>query len=185
MGPSVKYTQRLILRIENETKAKEVLTLYQRNRLLFERFEPTRPSDFYTIDFHYNMLRREYRAYLSGTFLRYYIYEAHNMSRIIGSVNFNLFFHTDTPYAEIGYKMDSLYQNRGYAYEAAMAGIEVVVREYGITHFHARILPDNLPSIHLAEKMGFIFHHQEPASANVNGRFVDLMRYTLDTSQIQ
>ncbi|GEM_PF-209894 len=185
MGPDIIYTGHLVLKVENESKAKDVLNLYQRNRLLFERFEPTRPSDFYTLDYHYNMLRREYRAYLAGTFIRYYIYEAYHMTRIIGAVNFNLFFHSQKPYAEIGYKIDSLHQNRGYAYEACMAGIKIVSQEYGITNFHARILPDNLPSRHLAGKMGFTPVCTEPLSANVCGRMVDIIRYILDTSQIQ
>ena len=42
MGPLIKYTNRLILRVENESKAKQVLDLYLRNRLPFEQYEPTR-----------------------------------------------------------------------------------------------------------------------------------------------
>ena len=36
MGPLIKYTNRLILRVENESKAKQVLDLYLRNRLLYQ-----------------------------------------------------------------------------------------------------------------------------------------------------
>lgn len=46
MGPLIKYTNRLILRVENESKAKQVLDLYLRNRLPFEQYEPTRPASF-------------------------------------------------------------------------------------------------------------------------------------------
>ena len=38
MGPLIKYTNRLILRVENESKAKQVLDLYLRNRLPFEQY---------------------------------------------------------------------------------------------------------------------------------------------------
>ena len=64
MGPMVKTTKHLVLRVENENKANEVLALYDRNRASFERFEPTRPAGFYTIDYHAAMLRREYKAYI-------------------------------------------------------------------------------------------------------------------------
>ena len=74
MGPLIKYTNRLILRVENESKAKQVLDLYLRNRLPFEQYEPTRPASFYTQDYHWSSLHREYIAYTMGTFLRYYIY---------------------------------------------------------------------------------------------------------------
>lgn len=194
MGPSIKLTNRLVLRVENETKAAEVLSMYQRNRLIFERFEPTRPANFYSIDYHEAMLRREYKSYMANSFLRYYIYKNPNISRIIGAVNFNLmrdpnYFsgNNNSPFthAEIGYKMDVLYQNQGLTYEACMAGIQVMISDYGIRRIDARIHPDNIASIKLAEKMGFIPLQFEPKSANVMGEYVDIMRYTLDTSHIQ
>ena len=185
MGPYIKLTNRLVLRVENETKAKEVLALYQRNRFEFESFEPTRPANFYTLDYHINALRREYKAYTLGTFLRYYIYSADNMSKIIGAVNFNLYRYGETPYAEIGYKMDSLNQRRGYTFEACTAAIDVISTEYGINRIDARIHPDNVASIGLAAKMGFKPLCLEPQSANILGKNVDIIRYTLDTSHIQ
>lgn len=184
MGPSVKFTKNLILRVENEDKALNVLDLYVRNPE-FEKYEPTRPNAFYTEEYHEKMLRREYQAYMLGTFLRYYIYKKDNLNTIIGSINFNIFSQGHSYYAELGYKIDSGYQNQGLAYEACLAGIEVMARDYGISRIDARILPDNLPSIALAKKLGFAFSVLESKSANVLGRYVDVLRYTLDTSQTQ
>lgn len=187
MGPSIQITNRLVLKVETEAKAGEVLSMYLRNRLVFDPVEPTRPANFYTQDYHAAMLRREYKAYMSGTFLRYYIYKASNNSRIIGSVNFNIL--TDTlslyRYAEIGYKLDGLYHGRGFAFEACMAGIKVMVSDYGIRRIDARILPGNTPSIKLAKRMGFVPLSYEPKSANIMGCCEDVVRYTLDTSHIQ
>ena len=90
MGPLIKYTNRLILRVENESKAKQVLDLYLRNRLPFEQYEPTRPASFYTQDYHWSSLHREYIAYTMGTFLRYYIYLKDRPDKIIGAINFNI-----------------------------------------------------------------------------------------------
>ena len=185
MGPMVKTTKHLVLRVENENKANEVLALYDRNRASFERFEPTRPAGFYTIDYHAAMLRREYKAYTLDTFLRYYIYKASHPSRIIGAINLNLMHDGSMPYAEMGYKIDAFYQNQGYAYEACLAAIEVLVKDYDIRRIDVRIHPDNTPSIRLASKLGFVPVRLEPQSANVMGHYVDLVRYTLDTSDIQ
>ncbi len=185
MGPSVKLTKRLVLRVENESAATEVLKLYQRNRHNFELFEPTRPSNFYTVDYHTTMLKREYKAYSLGTFLRYYIYKASNMTRVIGAVNFNLFRNEGFLYAEIGYKLDALYQGQGLAYEACVAGIETIVKDYCVTRIDARIHPDNAASIKLAESMGFVPTCFEPASANIMGQTVDIMRYSLATGNTQ
>lgn len=185
MGPSIKLSDRIILRVENEASAQNVLNLYLRNKASFEQFEPTRPTDFYTKDYHATMLRREYRAYMLGTFLRYYIYRTTNQNRIIGSINFNLMHDASMPFAEIGYKVDCLYQNQGIAYEACQIGISVMKQDYGINRIDARIHPDNLPSLRLAEKLGFQPVRLEPQSANVKGHYVDLMRYSLSTSDTQ
>lgn len=181
----IKYSKNLILRIESEVKAKEVLNLYLRNKAVFEQFEPTRPSGFYTLSYHEAMLRRELKAYQLGTFLRYYIYKAYNTSRIIGAVNFN-FMHDDvSPFAEIGYKIDALYQNQGIGYEACTTAINVLKNEYGFERIDARIHPDNAASIRLAEKMGFKPVRFEKQSANIMGKYTDLMRYSLNISDIQ
>lgn len=185
MGPYIKHSKNIILRVENESKAKEVLDLYLRNRNAFELFEPTRPIDFYTIDFHHAMLRREYNAFLLGNFVRYYIYRPNNLSRIIGSINFNLHTDASEPYAEIGYKIDQLYQNQGICYEACMACFDILKKYYGICKVDARIHPDNKSSIAVAKKLGFIPMFLEPQSANVMGKYVDLIRYSLTISDIQ
>lgn len=178
MGPLIKYTNRLILRVENESKAKQVLDLYLRNRLPFEQYEPTRPASFYTQDYHWPSLHREYIAYTMGTFLRYYIYLKDRPDKIIGAINFNIFRTSREPYAEIGYKIDALYQNRGIAYEACEAALYVLEHDYQIHRVDARIHPENIASITLATKLGFRPLQFEPQSANILGHYVDLMRYT-------
>lgn len=185
MGPLETTTKHYILKVEDESKAKNVLDLYLRNRMAFEKYEPTRPYNFYTKDYHSAMLRRERLAYEAGSFLRYYIYSPANMSRIIGAINFNFYDNLANSYVEVGYKIDSLYQNQGIAYEVLNHLIPMVSREYNVNTFHARIHPENYPSIRLATKLGFQVGRLEPKSANILGEDVDIVRYCLVTSQTQ
>ena len=185
MGPLIKFSPRLILRIENESKAQDVLDLYLRNKKEFELFEPTRPDNFYTKEYHQAMLRREYKAYSLGTFIRYYIYLNGGSSKIIGSINFNFYRGDAIPYAEIGYKIDAAYQNQGFGYEACKAALDVIKKDYDYKQIDARIHPDNIASIKLASKLGFKPVRIELQSANIMGKYVDLMRYSLSTSDIQ
>jgi ribosomal-protein-alanine N-acetyltransferase len=179
MGPTVKLTQNLILRVEDESKAARVLDLYRRNHDCFDAYEPTRPDDFYTEEYHARALRREYKVYMLGKFLRYYIYSRFDDTHIIGAVNFNMFFDGAENYAEIGYKIDKSFQNMGYAYEACSAGISILSRDYHIYRVDARIHPDNIASLCLAKKLGFRYLAFEPQSVNIMGRYMDLIRYTL------
>lgn len=185
MGPLTLTSDNIILRVENESSAGRVLDMYLRNKYIFEKFEPTRPADFYTIEYHTAMLRREYRSYTSGSFLRYYIYSRRNSSRIIGAVNFNFMAEGTGIYAEIGYKLDALYQGRGLAHEACCMGIDVIRQYYNVSRIDARIHPDNLASLRLADRLGFKPMRYEPHSANVMGEYVDLIRYSLRSSDTQ
>ncbi|MBQ7706930.1 MAG: GNAT family N-acetyltransferase [Lachnospiraceae bacterium] len=187
MGPSVLRTENLILQVENESNAGAVLELYKRNKEIFDRYEPTRPINFFTKDFHFQHLIREHKSYTAGDFLRYFIYthSSYRKNKIIGSVNFNIKNSNLGKYAEIGYKLDLLYQNRGIAYEACINGINVMQEYYGINLFAAHIAPDNVPSIKLAQKLGFRINTLKALEANVNGRDILLDLYILDTSDTQ
>lgn len=185
MGPLETHTRHYILRVEDESKAKNVLDLYLRNTMAFEKYEPTRPTNFYTLGYHTAMLQKEGRLYQDGTFVRYYIYSPANLSRIIGSINFNIYRPAAGSFVEVGYKIDSLYQNQGIAYEVLDHLIPIISKEYRVNVFHARIHPENYPSIRLATKLGFQVGRLEPKSANILGQDVDIIRYCLITSQTQ
>lgn len=182
MGPQIITTNRLTLMVENTDHADRILSLYQRNKFQFEQYEPTRPDNFYTLEYHRTMLEREERAYHDGIFVRYYIYKNTNKNMIIGSVNFNFI---SSNCAEIGYKIDHFFQNQGIAYEACAAAINEVFRHYYINKIDARIHPNNTPSIKLATKLGFYPIRLERKSANILGKDEDLIRYSLVTSRIQ
>ncbi len=185
MGPMIKFADNLLLKVENETKAADVLAMYLRNKESFEMYEPTRPEGFYTQGFHEVALRREYLSYQLGTFLRYYIYLFPDDKKIIGAINFNFYSHNNESYVEVGYKVDYDYRNIGVAYSACLAGFKVIREDYGINRVDARIHPNNKASLRLVEKLGFKFVQLEEQSAHVNGRYVDLFRYSLDISDIQ
>ena len=57
---------------------------------------------------------------------------------------------------EIGYGVVSEHRRRGYAEEAARALISWASAEHGITRFRASISPDNILSLNLIRKLGFV-----------------------------
>lgn len=172
-------TDRLILQVEDSQKAAMVLSLYQKNKDLFERFEPTRPNNFYTLDFQATFMDIEYKDTIKGTTLRYYIYLKEAPDTIIGSVNFSNIKHGPFSSATIGYKMDCSYHHQGYAVEACKAAIDVLFCNYKIHRIEARVAPDNIPSIKVLERLGFTFEGIEYSSVEIRGEFKDHYRYGL------
>lgn len=177
MAPTIVYTDRLILAIKSSDIAGEVLEFYKKNAKTFERYEPTRPDDFYTLAYHVEAMEGELSLYNMGSFVRYYIFTKEDPDIIVGAVNFNVKFDTDMAFVEIGYKIDSDYRNLGVATEAVRAGIRVMHEHYSINRFDMRILPNNYPSKKVAKKLGFAPVEYEPQSANIMGQQVDVTRF--------
>jgi ribosomal-protein-alanine N-acetyltransferase len=172
-------TNRLILKVLDNTYAADVLSFYENNRTLFENVEPTRPTNFYTVDFQSAYLDYERNEMAKGKTLRYYVFLKEHPETIIGSVNFSNIVHGPFSRASIGYKFDAGYHGCGYATEACQAAIQVLFSNYKIHRIDARVAPDNLPSIKLLENLGFVYEGIEYKGVEVNGTFQDHFRYGL------
>lgn len=172
-------TDRLILKVLDSAYAPMVLLFYENNRTLFEAFEPTRPQNFYTLDFQTAFMDYEYRDTIKGKTLRYYIFPKNDPDTLIGSVNFSNIVHGPFSHTSIGYKLDSSYHGFGYATEACRAAVEIIFSTYKIHRIEARIAPENIPSIKLIERLGFLCEGMEYKSIEVNGTFRDHCRYSL------
>ena len=148
-------TERLVLKVVNKQRADKVLEFYLRNRNIFERYEPVIGDDFYTIPHQRKVLEFEYQSIMKLSMLRYWIFEKGNPNQIIGTVSFRNIVKPIYESCTVGYKMDRDFVNMGYCSEALSATIPAIANELGIHRFEALILPDNEPSIHMIQKLGF------------------------------
>lgn len=172
-------TNRLFMQIEDNRQAGKVLDFYQRNRDLFDRYDPTRPPQFYTFDFMSTFMEIEYQDCVKGKMLRYYVYPLDDLNTLIGTVNFSRIEHGPFSRTAIGYKFDAAYHGKGYAFEACQAAIDVIFSNYRLHRIDARVAPDNLPSIRLLERLGFCYEGIELKGVEVMGQFRDHYRYGL------
>ncbi|HEX9269152.1 MAG TPA: GNAT family protein [Candidatus Limnocylindria bacterium] len=58
--------------------------------------------------------------------------------------------------AETGYTIFEPHRNRGYATEVARVMMAWAEREHGVHHFISGVTPDNLPSLRVNAKLGFV-----------------------------
>lgn len=148
-------TEHLILRVLTGSYANEVLDFYLKNKELFEKYEPTRPDNFYTIAYQKTLLTYEYNAIVKFASLRLWIYEKNGSETIIGTVSFTNILPAIYSCCNIGYKFDQKYHGKGLAFEALNKAIEIVFTEHKLHRINAYIMPDNIPSKTLARKLGF------------------------------
>ncbi len=148
-------TERLDLKILNSDDAQLALDFYNRNGDIFEKYEPVIGNNFYTLEHQQKLLDFEYKSIMKLIMIRYWIFEKNNPNKIIGTVSYRNIIRPIYECCTVGYKMDRDYVNKGYCSEALANTIPLLTKELGIHRFEALILPDNAPSIHMVEKLGF------------------------------
>ena len=148
-------TDRLTLKVLNKDAAKLALAFYQKNSDIFEKYEPLLGDDFYTLEHQQKLLEFEYKNILNLSMIRYWIFEKDDPSQIIGTVSLRNIIRPIYASCTIGYKMDRDHMNMGYCSEAISAIIPHAIEELGMHRIEAIVMPDNAPSIHLLEKLGF------------------------------
>ncbi len=170
-------TERLNLRVLNKHNAEMVLEFYIRNRDIFERYEPVIGDDFYSLSHQQKILDFEYQNIMKLSMMRYWIFQKDNPCKIIGTVSFRNIVKPIYESCTVGYKMDRDFINHGFCTEALEATIPQLAKELGIHRFEALILPDNEPSIHMVEKIGFKYEGILRDKIIIRGRRLDHCMY--------
>lgn len=175
-----EYTSgNLIYRILNESSAASILEFYENNREDFERYEPVRPDNFYTIEYHRTLCRLEFEAAIRGKAYRFFLFEQNHPNKIIGCINFSNIQKGAIMSTNIGYKLDKSFRGHGYCRSAVYDLSYVMFRELSMHRIEAYIQPDNQPSIAVVENCGYRYDGTASSYALINGKWTDHLRYTL------
>lgn len=169
----------LIYRILNTDCTNEVLDFYIRNKEVFQKFEPLREPNYYTVSYHEKLLRLEHEQFLRGLGARFWIYEKENSEKIIGTISFNNVIRGIFRQARIGYRIDLSMQNRGLGTKAVDFCCQLMLDEGRLHRIEAYIHSENLPSLRLAEKCGFIHEGTAVSFAKLADGWTDFERYVL------
>lgn len=98
-------TDRLCLRTLDERSADKILEFYNAGRDVFSRVESEKPSSFYTLSYQATLASMEFKAFLDGTYMRYYLFDITEPDTIIGTVSFSYFMPMPYYSCIIGYKL--------------------------------------------------------------------------------
>ncbi len=172
-------TERLILKMLHESSALDVLNFYQKNKDVFERIEPDRPHNFYTIDYQSALLRCEFQLALKQHAVRFWVFTQDHPEQIIGTISFQNILRSVYQSCLIGYKFDSDFWHHGYAAESIQKAVSIVFQEMELHRIEAFVLPDNLPSIRLLEGLGFVQEGICRSCIYLHSNWADHFRYSL------
>lgn len=148
-------TERLLLKIPDVTLAGQVLDYYIRNQEFLKEWDAAKGEAFYTLACQEKLLAKDLEDLNSKVNIRYWLYKKEDTSRIIGTVSFTNIVRGVFLSCFLGYKLDKDEINKGYMTEAVRKGIAVMFEDYGLHRIEANIMPKNLRSLKVVEKLGF------------------------------
>jgi len=86
--------------------------------------------------------------------------------------------------AHIGYWIDRSYANRGFVTQAVQAITDFGFRDLKLHRIEINIRPENLASIRVAEKAGYLFEGLRPRYLHIDGSWRDHVCYVKENSQV-
>lgn len=175
----VYETERLVLRALDQTRAKEVLDYFQRNKDFLEEWEMIRDDEFYTIEFQEMQLEKDQDLIERGSMLKLWIYKKEDENKVIGSIAFNNIVRGAFVSCHLGYKLDKDEINKGYMTEAVSRGINIVFDDMKLHRIEANIMPKNKQSLKVVEKLGFYDEGLAYKYLKINGKWEDHIHMVL------
>ena len=173
----VLHTRRLQLRILNENSAAAVLDYYAQNRSFHQPWFASRGDEIFTIRQQKANLAVEHADFLAGRALPFWLSHQDAPERIIGRFAFTSIVHGCFNSCFVAYHLDQSCQGTGLAYEAGQAAIAALFGDFGLHRVEANIMPANLRSIALAERLGFRLEGLSPRYLQINGQWEDHLHY--------
>lgn len=180
-------TDRLLLRVLDESSAGILLDYYARNKDFLEEWELKRTDDFYTLEAQAAQLQKEYKDFEEERALRLWLFKKDDTekNRTIGVIAFNNIVRGAFLSCFLGYKLDKAEINKGYVTEALKKGIDVIFNEYKLHRVEANIMPKNTRSLRVTDKLGFYNEGLAKSYLKINGKWEDHIHMVLLNNNLE
>lgn len=170
--------ENLYLRFLAEADSEELLDLEIRNKDFFKHFLYTVDESYYTIEQQREIivdaqrLSEQDQRYMFGVFLK-------ETDLLIGKVILAEVARGSLQSCSIGYYLDQAQNGKGYTTEAVRLAVKYAFKELRLHRIEARIMPRNIGSIRVVEKLGFQKEGLCRKSAYINGEWEDHFAFGL------
>lgn len=170
--------KQVILRTLTMHDAQHVTQLVSRNKYYWSQFEPLHHDHFYTYDTQYRKiiesvnLMRANREFSFGIFGK-------QSEQLIGQIS--LFSIKRLPYSSglVGYSIDEQCAGRGIASEALALAVSFAFETAKLHRIEAYVSPNNVSSIRVLEKNGFMREGLLRKLLYINGKWEDHYLYAI------
>lgn len=175
-------TERLILTLPPPQAAARVSSYYVDNRDFHRRWDPPRPSGFYSKEFWGAQLATNRRAYATGISMRLFLLQRSDPEgTIVGSANFSSFSRGPFQACRLGYSLGEAFQGKGFMSEALRGALAHIFGELGFHRVEANYVPTNERSGALLRRLGFTVEGYARDYLYIDGAWRDHVLTSLTT----
>ena len=178
-------SNRLILRALNQEFAPNVCEFYKKNYDHLALWEPNLSRHFLLTDAMEKFMKADFKNILLGNSIRYWFSFKSVPDKLIGAINFQNIRRGAFKSCQIGYKIDQEFSRRGLTAEAMHCTITSLFTEEGLHRIEALIDMDNISSINLAEKLGFLREGISRECVRINQKWKDCYQYSLLNGELK
>lgn len=158
--------------------ARALLDLTLRNREFFQPFDPLRDESHFTLEGKEIEITNSIQgsktdqSYIFGIFLE-------GTNELIGRIALTGVARGPFQNAYLGYYIDQKHNGKGYATAAVTLCVAYAFSKLGLHRIQAGVMPRNLPSIRVLEKVGFRYEGLAKAYLKINNVWEDHNLYAI------
>lgn len=170
--------QQCLLRTFTESDAKALAKLLLDNKFFWSIYEPLHRDEYYTEGTQYNKILESIQLLQANREFSFGIYDLQSQ-QLIGHIS--LYAIKRLPYSSgfIGYSMDKDFIGRGIATEAVNLLLRFAFQTINLHRVEAYVSPQNLASVRVLEKAGFVQEGILRELLFINGKWEDHYMYAL------
>lgn len=176
-------TERLVLRSLSRRDAPALLDYLTRNRDFLSEWEPVRDEAYYTLPSAQEFIRAEHADHRRHSAMKLHLSKK-GEKRIIGYVGLSNIVRGAFLSCFAGCRLDTDEINRGYMTEAMREVIRIAFDGMGLHRIEANIIPRNVRSRRVVEKLGFTLEGMSRKYLRINGVWEDHLHYVVLNEKI-
>ena len=173
------HTKRLYLRELTPDDAEMFCEFLLKNRDHFEDSGPAYNEEYLDVKFHRKQLERSAVESADGRHYKFGIFRKEKSSTIIGTVALSNIMMGNFCSCFLGYRIDKDECSKGFATEALEQVISFAFGTLNLHRIEANIIPGNIASICVAEKLGFVYEGASEKYLLLNGQWQKHLHYAL------
>ncbi|BES66757.1 GNAT family protein [Gottschalkiaceae bacterium SANA] len=172
-------TERMILKTGVVEDLSEIVSYFQRNKSFLAPFEPIQPDIFYTKAKQREVMKNDFLEWKEEKSLRLWLFEKSKPQRVIGSIRFANVVRGAFQSCFLGYRLDQDCERKGLMTEALREAIPLAFDRLHLHRIEANVMPRNLASRRVVEKLGFRQEGLAKRYLNIYGKWEDHIHYAI------